>query len=107
MHSSSGRVPALETGGTAVCGFSNVGMVGVIAAGHLVRTLELEQRATVLDASFPAMALIKDEVRGIPSVSMVVRTSGSSHPRSPSRNPTICCSRRRSWSGTPKEASTV
>lgn len=51
-----------ETGGTAVCGFSNVGMVGVIAAGHLVRTLELEQRATVLDASFPAMALIKDEV---------------------------------------------
>ena len=51
-----------ETGGTAVCGFSNVGMVGVIAAGHLVRTLELEQRATVLDASFPPMALIKDEV---------------------------------------------
>ena len=45
-----------------MCGFSNVGMVGVIAAGHLVRTLELEQRATVLDASFPAMALIKDEV---------------------------------------------
>ena len=35
-----------ETGGTAVCGFSNVGMVGVIAASHLVRTLELEQRAT-------------------------------------------------------------
>ena len=50
------------TGGVAIAGFTTAGMVGVIAASHIIRTLELKQLGTVLNADFPAVALIHDEV---------------------------------------------
>lgn len=49
-------------GGTAVCGFSTVGSVGVIATSHLIKSLELEPMGTVLHPKFPAVALIHDSV---------------------------------------------
>ena len=57
-----GDADASKLGGTAVCGFSSVGMVGVIAASHIIRALDLEQMGTVLDENFPAMALVQDAV---------------------------------------------
>ncbi len=51
-----------RTGGVAVCGFSNAGMVGVIAASHIIKALALNQQGTVLNADFPAVALIQDAV---------------------------------------------
>lgn len=53
---------AVSTGGVAICGFSSVGMVGAISAGHIIRTLELTQVGTVLNPEFPAVALVHDEV---------------------------------------------
>lgn len=50
------------TGGVAICGFSTVGMVGVIAATHMISQLKLNQLGSVLNAEFPAMALIHHEV---------------------------------------------
>ena len=50
------------TGGVAIAGFTTAGMVGVIAASHIIRTLKLNQLGTVLNADFPAVALIQDEV---------------------------------------------
>ena len=38
-----------RTGGVAICGFSTVGMVGVIAASHMISQLELKQLGTVLN----------------------------------------------------------
>lgn len=49
-------------GGIAVCGFSTVGSVGVIAATHLIRSLELSPMGTVMHPKFPAIALIHDSV---------------------------------------------
>ena len=49
-------------GGTAVCGFSTVGSVGVIATSHLIGSLELNPMGTVLHPKFPAVALIHDSV---------------------------------------------
>ena len=49
-------------GGTAICGFSTVGSVGVIAASHLIQTLELRPMGTVMHPKFPAIALIHDTV---------------------------------------------
>ena len=49
-------------GGTAICGFSTVGSVGVIAASHLIQTLELSPMGTVMHPKFPAIALIHDAV---------------------------------------------
>ena len=49
-------------GGTAVCGFSTVGSVGVIAPSHLIQTLELSPMGTVMHPKFPAIALIHDTV---------------------------------------------
>ena len=49
-------------GGTAVCGFSTVGSVGVIATSHLIQTLELSPMGTVMHPEFPAIALIHDSV---------------------------------------------
>ena len=46
----------------AICGFSSSGMVGVIAASHIISALGLEQQGTVLNAEFPAVALIQNEV---------------------------------------------
>ena len=46
-----------RTGGVAICGFSTVGMVGVIAASHVISQLDLTQQGTVLNSEFPAMAL--------------------------------------------------
>ena len=51
-----------KLGGTAVCGFSSTGMVGVIAASHMIRAWDLEQMGTVLDENFPAMALVQESV---------------------------------------------
>jgi len=50
------------TGGVAICGFSTVGMVGIIAASHIISELALKQLGTVLNADFPAVALIHNEV---------------------------------------------
>ena len=50
------------TGGIAICGFSTAGMVGVIAASHIIQSLELKQQGTVLNADFPAVALIQNEI---------------------------------------------
>ena len=49
-------------GGTAVCGFSTVGSVGVIATSRLIGSLELNPMGTVLHPKFPAVALIHDSV---------------------------------------------
>ncbi|MBT3772521.1 MAG: proteasome assembly chaperone family protein [Euryarchaeota archaeon] len=51
-----------KTGGVAVCGFTSTGMVGVIAASHIVNSLNIPQIGTVLNPSFPAIALVQDEV---------------------------------------------
>ena len=51
-----------RTGGIAICGFSTVGMVGVIAASHIISQLNLKQLGTVLNSEFPAMALIHHEI---------------------------------------------
>ena len=49
-------------GGTAICGFSTVGSVGVIATSHLIKSLDLNPMGTVLHPKFPAVALIHDSV---------------------------------------------
>ena len=49
-------------GGTAICGFSTVGSVGVIATSHLISSLNLDVMGTVLHPQFPAIALIHDSV---------------------------------------------
>ncbi|MEC7532202.1 MAG: PAC2 family protein [Candidatus Thermoplasmatota archaeon] len=49
-------------GGTAVCGFSTVGSVGVIATSHLISSLQLSPMGPVLHPKFPAVALIHDSV---------------------------------------------
>ena len=49
-------------GGTAICGFSTVGSVGVIAMSHIIQTMELDPMGTVLHPEFPAIALIHDSV---------------------------------------------
>ena len=49
-------------GGTAVCGFSTVGSVGVISTSHLISSLQLSPMGTVLHPKFPAVALIHDSV---------------------------------------------
>lgn len=51
-----------KLGGTAVCGFSTVGSVGVIATSHLISSLQLSPMGTVLHPKFPAVALIHDSV---------------------------------------------
>ena len=51
-----------ETGGIAICGFSTVGMVGVIAASHVISSLGLSHLGTVLNTKFPAIALVHDEI---------------------------------------------
>lgn len=51
-----------RTGGIAICGFTNAGMVGVISTSHIIRALDLQQQGTVLNESFPAVALVQDEV---------------------------------------------
>jgi predicted ATP-grasp superfamily ATP-dependent carboligase len=57
-----GDADASKLGGTAVCGFSSTGMVGVIAASHMIRAWNLEQMGTVLDENFPAMALVQESI---------------------------------------------
>ena len=52
----------LTTGGVAVAGFTTAGMVGVIAASHIIQSLKLRQLGTVLNSEFPAVALIHNEV---------------------------------------------
>lgn len=49
-------------GGTAICGFSTVGSVGVITTSHLISALKLDAMGTVLHPQFPAIALIHDSV---------------------------------------------
>ena len=50
------------TGGVAICGFTTAGMVGVIAASHIIESLNLTQLGTVMDENFPAVAF--DSERG-------------------------------------------
>ena len=57
-----GGADASKLGGTAICGFSSTGMVGVIAASHMIRAWDLEQMGTVLDENFPAMALVQESI---------------------------------------------
>ena len=45
-----------------ICGFTTAGMVGVIAASHIIESLNLTQLGTVMDENFPAVALIQNEV---------------------------------------------
>ena len=51
-----------KSGGVAIAGFTTAGMVGVIAASHIIKSLKLKQLGTVLNAEFPAVALIHDEI---------------------------------------------
>ncbi len=50
------------TGGLAICGFSTAGMVGSIAAYHVIRNLEIAEIGTVMHQDFPALALVEDSV---------------------------------------------
>ncbi len=49
-------------GGVAVCGLTTVGSVGVIAASHLITSLNLGSMGTVIHPDFPAVALIQESV---------------------------------------------
>ena len=51
-----------RTGGLAICGFSTAGMVGSIAAYHVIRSLDLDEVGTVMHRDFPALALVEDSV---------------------------------------------
>ena len=51
-----------STGGLAICGFSTAGMVGSIAAYHVIRSLEIDEIGTVMHQDFPALALVEDSV---------------------------------------------
>ena len=45
------------TGGVAVAGFTTAGMVGVIAASHIIQTLKLKQLGTVLNCDVSSCCL--------------------------------------------------
>ena len=51
-----------KLGGVAICGFSTVGSVGVIATSHLIQSFALKPMGTVMHPKFPAIALIHDSV---------------------------------------------
>ena len=51
-----------STGGLAICGFSTAGMVGSIAAYHVIRSLNIDEIGTVMHQDFPALALVEDSV---------------------------------------------
>ena len=51
-----------KLGGVAICGFSTVGSVGVIATSHLIKSFNLQPMGTVMHPKFPAIALIHDSV---------------------------------------------
>lgn len=51
-----------STGGLAICGFSTAGMVGSIAAYHVIRSLDIDEIGTVMNPEFPALALIEDSI---------------------------------------------
>ena len=51
-----------DTEGIAICGFSTAGMVGTIAASHVISSLSLPQIGTVLNPEFPALALVQDAI---------------------------------------------
>jgi uncharacterized protein len=59
LHSSADPT---SLGGTAICGFSTVGSVGVIAMSHIIQSMGLAPMGTVLHPQFPAIALIHDSV---------------------------------------------
>ena len=92
-------------GGTAVCGFSTVGSVGVIATSHLISSLQLSPMGTVLHPQFPAVALIHDSVPKHPVSTRVMELVFSHQKSNSPANTTsilpILCS-----SGSPKVAST-
>ena len=56
------KTQTLEQGALQFADFTTAGMVGVIAASHLIKTLGLRQLGTVMHKDFPAVALIHDEV---------------------------------------------
>jgi predicted ATP-grasp superfamily ATP-dependent carboligase len=51
-----------KLGGIAICGFSTIGSVGVIATSHLIKSFNLQPMGTVMHPKFPAIALIHDSV---------------------------------------------
>ena len=51
-----------KLGGIAICGFSTVGSVGVIATSHLIQSFNLQPMGSVMHPKFPAIALIHDSV---------------------------------------------
>ena len=63
-------------GGTAICGFSTVGSVGVIAMSHIIQTLDLDPMGTVLHPEFPAIALIHEWYQNIQYESIKETDSG-------------------------------
>ena len=74
-------------GGTAICGFSTVGSVGVIATSHLISSLKLDVMGTVLHPQFPAIALIHDSVPKHPVRVCLLYTSPSPRDKRQSRMP--------------------
>ena len=90
------------TGGVAIAGFTTAGMVGVIAASHIIRTLRLNQLGTVLNADFPAVALIQDEIPKHPVRVTKAQVWVSSPPRLNFKISKISCLHLLSWSGIQK-----
>ena len=61
-------------GATIVVGFPGVGLVGTIAANHLINSQGLEQIGVVESPHFPAVSVVKDGVPHNP-----VRTCAKPH----------------------------
>ncbi|GIT11654.1 MAG: hypothetical protein CM1200mP32_11470 [Methanobacteriota archaeon] len=68
-------------GGTAICGFSTVGSVGVIAASHLIQTLELSPMGTVMHPKFPAICADSRRSAQAPGQGVPRRRYGRFHRR--------------------------
>ena len=92
-------------GGIAVCGFSTVGSVGVIAASHLMRSLDLSPMGTVMHPKFPAIALIRDSVPKHPVRVYQANDWEYSPPRYSFLQNMTPISVRLFWNGSPKEVS--
>ena len=52
-----GDADASKLGGTAICGFSSTGMVGVIAASHIIRALDFRADLIVVRAPLAAASV--------------------------------------------------
>ncbi|GIS49658.1 MAG: hypothetical protein Ct9H90mP23_3300 [Methanobacteriota archaeon] len=61
-------------GGTAICGFSTVGSVGVIAMSHIIQTLDLDPMGTSSIQSFLQLLLFMNQYQNIQYESIKERT---------------------------------